>query len=106
VYASEARLKPGQTLQAKSMEEFVRLGQILFPLEQRVETWATLEDLLLAIDVGTCQRAVRRQSCAEICLTLSNGLGNLSVSAAPNSSATRPISKSDAAPVQLDRAVV
>jgi adenine-specific DNA-methyltransferase len=52
VYASEARLKPGQTLQAKSMEEFVRLGQILFPQDQRVETWETLDDLLRAIDAG------------------------------------------------------
>lgn len=46
VYASEARLKTGQTLQAKSMEEFVRLGQILFPQDQRVETWDSLESLL------------------------------------------------------------
>ena len=52
VYASEARLKPGQALQAKSMEEYVRLGQILFPKEQRIETWATLDDLLAAIDKG------------------------------------------------------
>lgn len=52
VYASETRLKPGQALQAKSMEEFVRLGQILFPQEQRVETWNTLDDLLAAIDAG------------------------------------------------------
>lgn len=52
VYASETRLKAGQTLQAKSMEEFVRLGQILFPKEQRVETWHTLNDLLAAIDAG------------------------------------------------------
>lgn len=52
VYASESRLKPGKALQAKSMEEFVRLGQILFPENQRVETWETLEDLLSAIDAG------------------------------------------------------
>jgi adenine-specific DNA-methyltransferase len=52
VYASEARLKIGQTLQAKSMDEFVRLGQILFPKEQRVVTWATMEELLAAIDAG------------------------------------------------------
>lgn len=52
VYASEARLKPGQRLQAKSMEEFVRLGQILFPKDQRVETWETLDDLMKAIDTG------------------------------------------------------
>ncbi len=52
VYASEDRLKTGQTLQAKSMEEFVRRGQILFPQEQRVETWHSMEALLAAIDVG------------------------------------------------------
>ncbi|WP_374316839.1 site-specific DNA-methyltransferase [Aquabacterium sp.] len=57
VYASETRLKPGQTLQAKSMEEFGRLGQILFPQDQRVETWNTLEDLLKAIDAGDVPRS-------------------------------------------------
>ena len=57
VYASETRLKPGQTLQAKSMEEFGRLGQILFPQDQRVETWHTLEDLLNAIDAGDVPRS-------------------------------------------------
>jgi len=52
VYASEARLKPGQKLQAKSMDEFIRLGQIIFPQEQRVVVWDTLDDLLEAIDKG------------------------------------------------------
>ena len=52
VYASESRLKAGQTLQAKSMEEFARLGQILFPKEQRVVTWETMDELLAAIDAG------------------------------------------------------
>ncbi|WP_199796377.1 site-specific DNA-methyltransferase [Ectopseudomonas mendocina] len=52
VYASEARLKPGQTLQAKSMDEFIRLRQIIFPQEQRVVVWETLDDLLDAIDKG------------------------------------------------------
>lgn len=49
-YASEARLKPGQRLQAKSMEEFIRLGQVLFPKEQEVGQWNTLNELLTAID--------------------------------------------------------
>jgi adenine-specific DNA-methyltransferase len=57
VYASEARLKPGQTVQAKTMEEFARLGQILFPKEQKVVTWATMEELLAAIDAGEVPRA-------------------------------------------------
>ena len=52
VYASESRLKEGQTVQAKTMEEFIRLGQILFPTEQRTETWPTLDALLAAIDAG------------------------------------------------------
>lgn len=51
-YASEARLKPGQQLQAKSMEEFIRLGQIIFPENPRTETWNSMEDLLQAIDAG------------------------------------------------------
>jgi len=52
VYASASRLKEGQTVQAKTMEEFIRLGQILFPAEQRVETWPTRAALLAAIDAG------------------------------------------------------
>ncbi len=52
VYATESRLKPEQTLQSKSMEEFIRLGQILFPNDPRVETWNTMDELLDAIDKG------------------------------------------------------
>ncbi len=53
VYASRDRLKEGQMLQAKSMEEFIELGQILFPsVEQRVETWHSMSELLDAIDRG------------------------------------------------------
>ncbi len=52
VYASQDRLKEGQTVQAKTMEEFIELGQILFPKEQRVETWSTMDELLAAIDGG------------------------------------------------------
>ena len=52
VYASRKRLKEGQTVQAKTMEEFIELGQILFPKDQRVETWHTMDELLSAIDRG------------------------------------------------------
>lgn len=53
VYATESRLKEGQTVQAKTMDEFMRLGQILFPnAEQRVVTWETMDDLLAAIKTG------------------------------------------------------
>ena len=49
-YATESRIKDGQQLQAKSMEEFIRLGQIVFPKQPRVEIWKTMDDLLAAID--------------------------------------------------------
>ena len=51
-YATKERVKPGQRLQAKTMEEFIGLGQILFPQEQRVEMWHTMEELLQAIELG------------------------------------------------------
>ena len=57
VYASEARLKAGQTIQTKTMEEFARTGQILFPKDQKVVTWATMEELLDAIDAGDVPRS-------------------------------------------------
>ncbi len=51
-FATESRLREGQQLQAKSMEEFVRLNQVVFPANPRVETWSTMEELLAAIDAG------------------------------------------------------
>ena len=53
VYATESRLKAGQTVQTKTMEEFIQLKQIIFPgPDQRVSTWETMDDLLAAIDSG------------------------------------------------------
>jgi adenine-specific DNA-methyltransferase len=53
VYASQDRLKEGQTVQTKTMEEFIELGQIIFPnATQRVETWESMDALLDAIDKG------------------------------------------------------
>ncbi|MBI5917844.1 MAG: site-specific DNA-methyltransferase [Nitrosomonadales bacterium] len=52
VYASRDRLKEGQTVQTKTMEEFIDPGQIIFPKDQRVETWNTMDELLAAIDRG------------------------------------------------------
>ena len=59
VYASRDRLKEGQTVQTKTMEEFIELGQILFPQEQRVETWHTMDELLAAIDRGDVPKSGR-----------------------------------------------
>lgn len=51
-FATEIRVKEGQNLQAKTMEEFIALGQIIFPADPRTETWPTLDALLAAIDAG------------------------------------------------------
>ena len=52
VYASQARLKEGQTVATKTMEEFIELGQILFPKDQRTALWPSMDALLAAIDAG------------------------------------------------------
>lgn len=57
VYASESRLKAGQTVQAKTMEEFARIGQILYPKDQKVVIWKTMDELLQAIDAGDVPRS-------------------------------------------------
>lgn len=49
-YASRARLKPGVRVQAKPMEEFIEIGQIIFPQNQTMKIWNTMEELLAAID--------------------------------------------------------
>lgn len=59
VYASRARLRPGQRLQTRSMEEWIERGQIVFPEDQRVETWPTKESLLAAIRAGDVPRTGR-----------------------------------------------
>jgi adenine-specific DNA-methyltransferase len=89
VYATETRLKDGQTLQAKSMEAFVRLGQILFPQEQRVVTWQTMDELLAAIDAGDVPKSGK----SPILRTLNTGLVNQLGSRVRSSSAIRPISE-------------
>lgn len=51
-YASKDRIKPGQRLQTRPMEEWIERGQILFPDQQRIETWDSKEELLAAIRAG------------------------------------------------------
>ena len=61
VYASQARLKEGQTVATKTMEEFIELGQILFPKEQRTALWPTMAALLAAIDAGEVPKSGKAQ---------------------------------------------
>jgi adenine-specific DNA-methyltransferase len=51
-YATESRVKEGQQLQAKTMEAFISLNQIIFPTKPRVVVWETMEALLAAIEAG------------------------------------------------------
>lgn len=51
-YASRDRVKPGQKLQSSPMEDLVDDGRVVFPAEQRVAVWETMDDLLDAIDRG------------------------------------------------------
>src|SRR5690554_842432 len=61
VYASEANMKAGQQLQAKSMDEFIRLGQIVFPdSTQEVRVWETMDALLEAIKSGDVPKSGRK----------------------------------------------
>jgi len=52
VYASKNNLYDGQMLRAKTMEEYIADGKVIFPTKQRVEIWSTMESLLNAIDNG------------------------------------------------------
>lgn len=61
-YVSERTMRPGQRLQTKTMEEFARIGQILFPGEnQVVKTWDTLDELLAAIEQGDVPKTRNKQ---------------------------------------------
>lgn len=51
-YATENLLKDGQQLQAETMEEFIRRKQILFPSDEKVAFWSSLDELHRAIDAG------------------------------------------------------
>jgi adenine-specific DNA-methyltransferase len=48
-YASRARLKEGQSVQTKTMEEFLADGRILFPKDHRVEQWHSKQTLIESI---------------------------------------------------------
>ncbi|UXZ60793.1 site-specific DNA-methyltransferase [Burkholderia multivorans] len=51
-YATEDRVEEGQELQAETMEEFIRRKQILFPTEEKVVIWNSLEEIYAAIEAG------------------------------------------------------
>lgn len=75
VYASEKRLKAGQTLQAKSMEEFVRLGQILSPKSSGLKRGILLKNCWRPLTRVMYPRVGGPPFCGEIYPILSSGLG-------------------------------
>lgn len=50
VYASKENLVEGQTLRANTMEECIHARRVIFPNEQRVEKWNSIEEIYAAID--------------------------------------------------------
>lgn len=62
VYAHEDNLKAGQKLQAKSMNEFIRLGQVVFPDDsQEVRLWNTIDELLSDIEKGDVPKSGKKR---------------------------------------------
>ncbi len=53
-FASEKIIENAESLQAKTMEQYIREGKVIFPKpeDERVETWKTKDELLNAIDRG------------------------------------------------------
>lgn len=51
-YASKDRLKPGQKTRSDTMEEHIKNGLIVFPAEQEVVVWRSLEEVQEAILAG------------------------------------------------------
>ena len=51
-YASKDRLKPGQKTRSDTMEEHIKNGLIVFPAEQEIVVWKSLEEVHEAISAG------------------------------------------------------
>ncbi|MEH7403359.1 site-specific DNA-methyltransferase [Gottfriedia acidiceleris] len=59
VYASENRIKPGQKIRKKTMEDFIRDNKVLFPVNDQVIIYEKLEDLVEAIKNRTAPEMLR-----------------------------------------------
>jgi len=60
-FASEKRLKPGQKIRSKTMEQIIREEKVLWPKDDRTITYATMRELLAAIEDGTAPRNLRKE---------------------------------------------
>lgn len=59
-FSSESLIKDGQKLQAKSMEQVIAAGKVLWPDNDATVSYQTMDELMEAIDEGTAPRNLRR----------------------------------------------
>ena len=59
-FASELKMKPGQKLRTKPMEQLIRENKVIWPGDARTACYETLASLHAAIDAGTAPRNLRR----------------------------------------------
>ena len=59
-FSSEAKIKTGQRLQGKSMEQVIHEKKVLWPKDDKVATFHSMDELTSAIDKGTAPRHIRR----------------------------------------------
>jgi adenine-specific DNA-methyltransferase len=59
-FSSETRIKPGQKVQGKFMEQVIAERKVLWPKDDKVIEYSSLETLFTAIDSGTAPRHIRR----------------------------------------------
>lgn len=58
-FASEAKLKPGQKIRTKTMEQIIREKKVLWPGDKRTACYKSISELYAAIDEGTAPRNLR-----------------------------------------------
>ncbi len=59
-FSSQKKIKSGQRLQGMSMEEVIEQEKVLWPKDDRVTSYATMEELVAAIEAGLAPRHIRR----------------------------------------------
>jgi adenine-specific DNA-methyltransferase len=60
-YASEKNLKDGATVRTETIEEFIKQDKILFPQNEVVKIWISMDELLADIDAGNIPVTPKRK---------------------------------------------
>ncbi|MEQ1751462.1 MAG: site-specific DNA-methyltransferase, partial [Prosthecobacter sp.] len=64
-YATESRIKAGQSLRSRTIEQIIRERKVLWPKEERTVCYPTKEELIIAIQNGSAPRNLRLGNTAE-----------------------------------------